>query len=62
MTTEGGCLLAPCCIHFYCCASDVVVHHLTATVLKYALSVCIGINVANVGLKLISLFSTSVMS
>lgn len=55
MATERELLLTPCCIHSYCCASDVVVHHLTATVLKYALSHCIGINVANVGLKLVSL-------
>lgn len=55
-------VLALCCIHFYHCAADVVVHHLTATVSEYALSHCIGINVANVGLKLVSLLSLSVNS
>lgn len=58
MATERDFLLTPRCIHSYCCASDIVVHHLTATVLKYALFHCIGINVANVGLKLVSMVTS----
>lgn len=60
MATEQKDLLVPCCIHSYCCASDVVVQHLTATVLKYALSHCIGINVAIVGLKFASLVTSQI--